>query len=520
MSSDDEFSKLRTFLWPIKRQELKQIVPMLLIFFLICFNYTLLRVTKDALVVTAPKSGAEALPFIKVWAIIPAAFVMTFLFTRLSNKFSRENLFYVLIGIFLVFFFLFAFVLYPFRDALHPTHLADHLQSILPLGCKGLIAVFRNWTYTLFYIMSEMWSTIIMTVLFWGFANEVTSVKDAKRFYGLFGVGANFSGIFAGQVAAIISSHAFNPKLPFGSDSWGQSIVILCSIVILSGLICIAIFRWLHNQGLGYNAVAESSTKAPSKIKLGMRKNFAFLANSKYLIFIALIVLTYNISINLIEVVWKDQVRQLYPNPNQFNAYMGQVSTAIGVISTATALFISGNVIRLFKWTVSALIPPVTILVTGVLFFWYLFDKGYLFGSMALFFGASPLALGVFFGSLQNCLARASKYSLFDATKELAFVPLSLESKLKGKAAIDGVGSRLGKAGSSLIHQSLLMVFGTIALSTPFVGIILVFTVGGWIFSVLGLGKQFQALSATDATLTIDEEGEKATVPNLQEAKT
>lgn len=495
MSSND-FGKLRTFLWPIHRSELKYFLPMMLICFLIFFNYNLLRATKDALVVTAPNSGAEALPYLKVWAILPAAFLMTFIFTRLSNKFSRENLFYALFAIFLGFFALFAFVLYPFREYLHPTDLADKVQSVLPLGLKGLVAIFRNWTFTLFYIMSEMWSTIIVTVLFWGFANEVTRIKDAKRYYGLFGVGANFSGIISGQVAAKISSRAFNPNIPFGSDSWGQSLIILCGIVILGGLICMALFKWIHTQGMGYNSVSEIPKKSAPKIKMGMRKNFAFLAKSKYLIFIALIVLTYNISINLIEVVWKDQVHQLYHNPAEYSAYMGQVLTAIGIIATAAALFVSGNVIRQFGWTTSAIIPPVTILITGAFFFSFLLFKGSFMGTLAIFLGSTPLTLGVFFGSLQNCLARASKYTLFDATKELAFVPLSLESKLKGKAAIDGVGSRLGKSGGSVIHQGLLMLFGTVALSTPFVAVILLFSVGGWILAVRGLGKQFKALSS------------------------
>ena len=36
-------------------------------FFCILFNYTILRDTKDVLVVTAPGSGAEIIPFLKTW---------------------------------------------------------------------------------------------------------------------------------------------------------------------------------------------------------------------------------------------------------------------------------------------------------------------------------------------------------------------------------------------------------------------------------------------------------------------
>ena len=524
MSSSKEFSTLRTFFWPIHKVELKKFVPMLLIFFLICFNYNILKASKDAMVVTARSSGAEAIPFIKVWAILPFALLMTLLFTRLSNKLSREKIFYVMMSLFLGFFLVFTFILYPLQDVLHPHSLADKLQEILPLGFKGLIAMFRNWIFTIFYIMAEMWSTIMMTVLFWGFANEVTSVKDAKRFYGLLGVGANLACIISGLVSSVLSHHTFNASLPFGTDAWGQSVVFLNCIVILSGILCIYLFRRLHKQGFGYNSIQEDGTslREPSKIKMGLRKNFAYLAKSKYLICIAVIVIMYNIVINLVEVVWKDQVKELYPNPSDFNAYMGQVMTAVGVIATLTSLFISGNLIRKFSWTTTAMISPVILLVTSVGFFSFLLFRDFGFAhAIAGILGFSPLVISVFFGSMQNSLARASKYTVFDATKELAFVPLNQESKLKGKAAIDGVGSRLGKSGGSLIHQSLLMVFGTVSLSTPYVATILLVAIGAWVIAVKSLGKQFtQLTSPADTPKPQDREDTSAFEPTLAISKT
>jgi hypothetical protein len=44
-------------------------------FFCILFNYTILRDTKDVLMVTAPKSGAEVIPFLKTYVNLPAAIV-------------------------------------------------------------------------------------------------------------------------------------------------------------------------------------------------------------------------------------------------------------------------------------------------------------------------------------------------------------------------------------------------------------------------------------------------------------
>ncbi|CAN0247010.1 unnamed protein product [Scytosiphon promiscuus] len=34
---------------------------------------------------------------------------------------------------------------------------------------------------------------------FWGFANDIVSVSEAKRFYPLFGLGANVALVFSGQ---------------------------------------------------------------------------------------------------------------------------------------------------------------------------------------------------------------------------------------------------------------------------------------------------------------------------------
>lgn len=520
MSSMTGFGRIRAYLWPIYRHELKKFVPLFLIFFLVGFNYSLLRATKDALVVTAPASGAEALPFLKVWAILPMAFLFTFIFTRVSNRLSREKVFYVMMSIFIVFFLLFMFFLYPFQDTLHPHTLCDRIQQMLPQGFQGFIALFRNWTFTLFYIMSEMWSTIIMTVLSWGFANDVTSVNDAKRYYGLLGISINLSGIFAGAVATSMSQNIFHSSLPFGMNAWDQTIFILCSFIVLAAIACIALFRYIHAQGYGYNSSTYQTQNDTAEIKMGLRKNFAYLAKSKYLICIAVIVVTYNIAINLIEVVWKDQVKQLYPNPADFNAYMGQVLTWIGIVATVTSIFISGTVIRKFSWSASALISPLILLITGIAFFFFFFFKDSGFASIATLLGTTPLALCVFFGSLQNCLARASKYTLFDATKELAFIPLSKECKLKGKAAIDGVGSRLGKSGGSMIHQSLLMVFGTVALSTPYVAVLLLFAIGGWMVAVRSLGKRFNDLVSHQETIKDPDEEQPLMQPALVDSVT
>jgi AAA family ATP:ADP antiporter len=521
-SSQGTFGTWRTYLWPIHSYELVKFLPLLIMAFFIFFNYNILRNLKDSLVVTAESSGAEVIPFIKVWVLLPTALLVTFIFTRLVNRYSSEKVFYIMITIFLGFFFVFTFILYPIRNSLHPHATADFLQSILPEGFKGLIAMFRYWTFTCFYVLAELWSSAIGSVLFWGFANEVTKVVEAKRFYGLIGIGCNFSGVAAGQVSILLSPSSFNPNLPFGNDAWEQALMMSTMAVLVSGVLIVSVFYWLNKRVLSKEKISDDFIKKEEepKIKLSMRQNFAYLAQSRYLIAIAAVVICYNIVINLTEVVWKSQVKELYPNINDYYTYMSQISIITGIIATITALFVSGNALRKCGWTFTAMIPPAILLVTSIGFFSFLLFKMQLNAFVALI-GTTPLAIAVLFGSAQNCLSRASKYTLFDSTKEIAFIPLDRESKLKGKAAIDGVGSRLGKSGGSIFYQGLILMLGSLSATTPYVAGILFVIIFIWILAVKSLGRRFTDLVAHHDTLHIasGEERQHSLDPIPEEAE-
>ncbi|KAL0380420.1 UNVERIFIED_CONTAM: Plastidic ATP/ADP-transporter [Sesamum angustifolium] len=91
----------------------KKIIPLGMMFFCILFNYTILRDTKDVLVVTAKGSSAEIIPFLKTWVNLPMAVGFMLLYTKLANVLSKEALFYSVILPFIAFFGAFGFVLYP-----------------------------------------------------------------------------------------------------------------------------------------------------------------------------------------------------------------------------------------------------------------------------------------------------------------------------------------------------------------------------------------------------------------------
>ncbi len=492
--SDQPFGKLRSFFWPIHGYELKKIVPLLLMFLCVSFNYTILRDAKDALIVTAPGSGAEAIPFLKVWCVVPFAIVFMVIYAKLSNVLSKQKLFYASIIPFLVFFGLFAAVIYPLRDVLHPTQSADWLQSHLSKGFMGFVAIYRNWTFALFYVMSELWGSVALSLVLWGFVNDITRVTEAKRFYTLLGLGANVALLISGPL--IMHFANVRAKLPPEVDAWGVTLNYLMTSVVVAGILLMFIYNWMQKNVLNdprFYDPKEVKTKK-SKPKMGMMESFKFLAKSKYLGCIAILVISYGVAINLIEVTWKGQLKMQYPNSNDYVAFMGMFSTITGAMTIFMMLFVGGNLLRKKGWTFTALLTPVMILVTGSLFFTFVIFKANLSPLVALL-GTTPLMLAVVFGMIQNILSKSSKYSMFDPTKEMAYIPLDPESKVKGKAAIDVVGARLGKSGGSLLQQMLIVGFGSIAAITPYVAIILLGVVIAWLAAGKSLGKQFNQRS-------------------------
>jgi AAA family ATP:ADP antiporter len=490
--------------------ELKKLLPMFFLFFFINFNYTILRDTKDTLIVTAPGSGAEAIPFLKVWGVLPFAIAFMLIYSKLSNIMSKQKLFLSTIAFFGAFFALFALVLYPMKDALHPHAFADRLQEILPQGLGGLVAIMRNWTYALFYIMSELWGSVAISLLFWGFANDITRVTESKRFYALFGLGANLamypSGLLIQKFAML------RDKLPAGVDAWGVTLNYTLSAVVIACAAVMGVYWWINKEVLtdarffDPNEVKKAKKEKP---KLSMKESFLFLARSPYIGCLAILVIAYGVSINLVEVTWKSQLKLQYPNPNDYQNFMGGFSMMTATATILMMLFVGGNVIRRFGWGTGALITPVVLLVTGIGFFTFVIFRDSLAGVVALF-GSTPLMLAVAFGTVQNFISKSAKYSLFDPTKEMAYIPLDQESKVKGKAAIDVVGARLGKSGGSLIQQGLIVAFGSLAAITPYIAVILFGIIFAWIYAARNLSKRFNALTAQQAAEKAQEEAAAA----------
>merc|ERR1719230_103261 len=178
-----------------------------------------------------------------------------------------------------------------------------------------------------------------------------------------------------------------------------------------------------------------------------------------------------------------------FPNPNEYSAFMGDFSSATGIV-TFSLMLISRVIFRKYGWGAAALITPTVLLITGVIFFGLVLAGNAVAPSLAMF-GLTPLYAAVLVGAAQNIFSKGSKYSLFDPCKEMAYIPLDDETRMKGKAAKDVVCNPLGKSGGSMIQQFLIIGFGSLSASTPYLAFILFIIVALWIKAAISLNGQF-----------------------------
>jgi AAA family ATP:ADP antiporter len=140
------------------------------------------------------------------------------------------------------------------------------------------------------------------------------------------------------------------------------------------------------------------------------------------------------------------------------------------------------------------MLTPLMMMVTGAAFFAFILFGTELQPYIGLITAAQPLTLAVTIGMIQNVLSKATKYSLFDSTKEMAYIPLEDELKTKGKAAVDVVGGRFGKSGGGIIQSTFFMLMPafTFAEATPFFAAICMFIIACWLYSVIPLSKEYE----------------------------
>lgn len=473
-------------IWPIQKHEITKFLLMTALMFCILFIQNIMRAQKDSIVNTM--IGTEIIAFLKFAGVMPGAILMAILYVKLITNFKGEKVFYIIISGFLLFYLAFAAWILPNHEQFHISQeTTENLINAYP-NFKWFILIFSKWSFSIFYIVAELWPNAAFSLLFWQFANSITNVDESTRFYPLFSVlgqtGLVIAGVFLENIQAI-SNYAID-LLGFTADIHLVSIQLTVYLAVIFGVFSLFIF-WHLNHRVLKDTHIELSAK---KHKMGLKESFSFVAHSRYIRLIAILLLCYGMAINLVEGPWKATATTQYPNPAEYSAFVGGYLKYTGALTILFAILCS-NLVRYIGWKAAAIITPLMMLVTGLVFFGI--SNFYTIFEMVGVGLSNPVMLAVSIGALQNILSKSSKYTLFDSTKEMSYVPLDEELKTKGKAAVDVIGIKLGKSFSAFIQLLIFSFIPSATYASISVYLMVIFCVicVVWLWAVVELSKEY-----------------------------
>ena len=480
---------IKELIWPIRPGETKKFISMAMMLYFSLFNYNALRTLKESFVV--PNIGAEAISFIKFFCVVPATLLFVLIYIKMTDNLSFRKIYRYIATFFVCFFLLFGFVLYPNELLIHPNaayyaDLVNNNISFMNISVHGshfkwFFLVYNKWLYALFYVVAELWS-VMYALLFWQFANQITSTQEAKRFYPMFAFMGSFGTFTIGSLTKIISQ--LNDTL--------IQVKLMMFILALSTASIIFIFEYMLRKIVKEAQGLKSVNKSKMQAEMGIIQSLKTIFSSKYLGYITILVIGYGVTLNLMEGPWKASVKELFSNTQDYLYFMAGVNQWMGGTSMLFIL-IGSYILRKYSWLFAASLTPAVFLVAGTLFFVFLIFNNkinyYLEG--LLFF--DPLVIAVYLGMTQVVVGKSTKYALFDPTKEMAYIPIDNELKSKGKAAVDIIGARLSRSGAAFLQAMIFIIFPsasymTIAFSLMVVFIVMVLV---WLMSVRFLNNAY-----------------------------
>lgn len=487
-----EYSWLRNVFWPIYGAENWKFIPMLIMMTLALFVYTTLRIHKDTYILSV--ASANSTSFLKGYFVLPCSILYMMIFCFFTNKFSKEKVFFLTILPLLFFFILFYLFFLPNSNYLHfsPETLL-YLNEKYP-NFKNFFPIIGYWTYSLYYIFAELWGTVVITFLFWGFANYSVTTNETKRFYSLF---ASYSYIGL-MLSSYIQSKIFMKMSKYKKGSYEYINVSFINFYLIIGsiILFILLYWFVNNMVLYYenNNLYEEMQFKPKK-KPSFISSAKTVISYKYLIYISILVICYGLTTNLIEVTWKEVVkREFCGDAAQMGKYFSDFYFWVGCVTMIFGL-INKYINTRFGWKNALLFTPIMVIITAFIFFSLI-----LYGS---FISTSILSTSVFlisikFGFMQDILAKCCKYGIFDPNIQISYIPLDDELKIKGKAAVDIVGGRAGKGLGSILESVSSVVFkgaDQIALAPLFMPIVII-ACSIWIYFTISLSKEYEKLIA------------------------
>lgn len=413
------------------------------IFFSNLFVYTITRDTKDVMFVL--DCGAEYIPFVKTWINLPISFLMVGLYQKMLKIMDFHQCYRIMYTTMMVLSGVVGIGMYPVREA---------------LALQSEHVLLSNWVVTLYYVLSPVYGSLIISVLFWSLANMYTNVQEAKRIYPLMGFVANIALIVAGMTSKASCAY-------WGASNWNANIVTLCTSNMFVSLISLGLHRYIETSFEPLNLPALPS---PDNTPETSKNSFATLLKEPFVVNMIVMTASYGLMVSLFENVWKYNIKLHFSQAVHYIEFMATISFWKGVC-TMIFMCMSSIFLKSMVWLQMAMITPLCLLGIGAIFFCTA-------SSCTTYSGFVVMT-----GAVMVVFLKSLKYAFTDPCKEIAFIPTNDLIKTQGKATVDLVSSPIGKSGGSLIQQVMFLRY-PIQTCIPAIGALYMSVCLFWIRSI------------------------------------
>jgi len=458
------------FFWPVEKGEHKKTFSILMVLFSVSFVYNILRTLKLTILLAEPDLSSQAISYLKIFAIMPAAIIFTLLTTRMQTMIGQRKTFVTMVCVFGALFALLTLGVMPYKE---------FYQLHIP-GNHELIMLINRWYVTLFYVAAEMWSSIMLNMLCWGIIIEITKLSDSKRLYSLFSLSANIATCLAGWWGSSTVEKQLKMITGLDHPTWEQSLLFQMIILWVIQAFIIFAFQYAIKQQR-----IEEQLSLEKKFKVGFIDSIKVAFSNPIIRSVAVMLISFNIAYHIVDVIHNEYVRSVFATtPRVMNQYFNEVNKYLGICAIAFSWLLSGSFVRRFGLASSLMLTPTLWLMLSLLDI--LSSYGYI-PSISIYWHDSLLPMNLLSLSLILSMGRAAKFTIFDTARDMSFLSLPQQEKRLGKAAVDGLTSRFGKTGGAWLVILIVGQTGQILASLVPLKAAIFIAYGLWFWAVITL---------------------------------
>ncbi|MCZ6676568.1 MAG: Npt1/Npt2 family nucleotide transporter [Candidatus Poribacteria bacterium] len=320
--------------------------------------------------------------------------------------------------------------------------------AVIGGGYVLILKGFRHAT-VLIYVFREAYIVLIIEQ-YWSLVNSILTPQQARRingpFCGLASLGSATGAFLVGQLATRLGS---------------ETLLLFAAGSLLPAAACSAAAYAFAGE-----PQASDAEKRGKLGHMGLRVFF----RSRYLVFIGLLILTTQVVSTVLDLRFSGLVEIAMPDKDVRSAFFGNFYGTLALVAAALQFIATPLLLRFIPIRLVHLGIPLIHLV-----------------ACSILAGAPSLRTGAVAFLLFKCL----DYSVFRASKEMFYIPLSFDARYRAKQLIDSFGYRSAKSGGGFAIALIGLIATIPGTAFPVTAIIMAVV---WSGVVSKLTTQYQEL--------------------------